>query len=413
MKMNTMHFASAEQILSEYQEGSSFFMASPTRTLLTKGIVQTVPTTGYRHHPKQLLGQIQTLLQDAKEKGGTHPMVAGAIPFDDMYPARLMVPLEVKWSGPLSFDHMLTKEEQTAVRHYHVTPVPTSHGYKKAVEQGLQKIKDGELQKIVLSRSVHLTSTEKPDVSKLLYKLAIRNPNGYTFAAPLLKGDGSDRTFPATLAQQGTGTLLGASPELLVSTSGSQVIVNPLAGSTPRRDDPQEDRRRADALLISEKNRHEHAIVIEAVTKALKPFCKTLHVPKEPSLLCTETMWHLSTVISGELLSPSISSLELALALHPTPAVCGTPTLLAKQAIQDIEPFERGFFTGTVGWCDIDGDGEWIVTIRCAEVEEQNLRLFAGAGIVEGSVPEEELSETSAKLCTMMRALGLDDDILA
>ncbi len=99
-------------------------------------------------------------------------------------------------------------------------------------------------------------------------------------------------------------------------------------------------------------------------------------------------MWHLSTEVKGTLLDESISALELASALHPTPAVCGTPTEKAREAIQEIEPFDREFFTGMLGWSDINGDGEWIVTIRCAEVEENSLRLYAGAGIVAESKPE-------------------------
>lgn len=121
-------------------------------------------------------------------------------------------------------------------------------------------------------------------------------------------------------------------------------------------------------------------------------------------------MWHLSTELKGELTDLSVSSLELAAALHPTPAVCGTPTNAAKEAIKQIEPFDRGFFTGMVGWCDADGDGEWVVTIRCAEAEEHALRLYAGAGIVAGSKPEEELAETSAKFRTMLLAMGMNSE---
>ena len=122
-------------------------------------------------------------------------------------------------------------------------------------------------------------------------------------------------------------------------------------------------------------------------------------------------MWHLSSRITGELVDPSISSLALAVALHPTPAVCGYPTALAQEAIGTIEPFERGFYTGIVGWCDANGDGQWAVTIRCAEADEHSLRLFAGAGIVAGSKPESELAETEAKFRTMLQAMGLGQGV--
>ncbi|WP_412761241.1 isochorismate synthase DhbC [Parageobacillus thermoglucosidasius] len=411
MKTKTIQHVTAEQLLAEYKEGTSFFLASPHRTLLAQGIFATVPTDGYEHKRMQILDHVKKVLQDAKQQGiNGNPIVVGAIPFDHMYPAQLIVPSEVKWSGPLPFGQWNGQIGQNAANEYEVKPVPSPQEYENAVEQGLSRIKAGDLRKVVLSRSLHLASSEKIDVPHLLRKLAVHNPNGYTFAAAL--PERLDREAGKASGTKKNRTLLGASPELLVSKSGLRVIANPLAGSAPRSEDPEEDQRRANALFSSAKDRHEHAVVIEAVTNALRPFCKTLSVPEEPSLIHTETMWHLSTVISGELSSPSITSLELALALHPTPAVCGTPTPLAKKAIQEIESFERGFFTGMVGWCDNEGDGEWIVAIRCAEVEDYSLRLFAGAGVVEGSTPEGELAETSAKFRTMLQAIGLNNDIL-
>ncbi|WP_420892088.1 isochorismate synthase DhbC [Parageobacillus thermoglucosidasius] len=408
MKTKTIQHVTAEQLLAEYKEGTSFFLASPHRTLLAQGIFATVPTDGYEHKRMQILDHVKKVLQDAKQQGiNGNPIVVGAIPFDHMYPAQLIVPSEVKWSGPLPFGQWNGQIGQNAANEYEVKPVPSPQEYENAVEQGLSRIKAGDLRKVVLSRSLHLASSEKIDVPHLLRKLAVHNPNGYTFAAAL-----PDREAGKASGTKKNRTLLGASPELLVSKSGLRVIANPLAGSAPRSEDPEEDQRRANALFSSAKDRHEHAVVIEAVANALRPFCKTLSVPEEPSLIHTETMWHLSTVISGELSSPSITSLELALALHPTPAVCGTPTPLAKKAIQEIESFERGFFTGMVGWCDDEGDGEWIVAIRCAEVEDYSLRLFAGAGVVEGSTPKGELAETSAKFRTMLQAIGLNNGIL-
>ncbi|MED2933316.1 chorismate-binding protein, partial [Bacillus wiedmannii] len=160
------------------------------------------------------------------------------------------------------------------------------------------------------------------------------------------------------------------------------------------------------------KDLHEHAVVVEAVAAALRPYCHTLHVPEKPSVIHSEAMWHLSTEVKGELKDPNTTSLELAIALHPTPAVCGTPMEEAREAIQKIEPFDREFFTGMLGWSDLNGDGEWIVTIRCAEVQENTLRLYAGAGVVAESKPEDELAETSAKFQTMLKALGLRDNSL-
>lgn len=117
-------------------------------------------------------------------------------------------------------------------------------------------------------------------------------------------------------------------------------------------------------------------------------------------------MWHLSTTVTGTLADPATSSLDLASALHPTPAVCGTPTETARAVIAESEPFDRGAYTGMVGWQDADGDGEWVVTIRCAEAEGRSLRLFAGAGVVAASSPEAETAETAAKFRTFLSAVG-------
>ena len=275
-------------------------------------------------------------------------------------------------------------------------PVPEPAAYLHGVAQALELMRSGPLRKVVLSRSLHLDTPEPINLAHLLRNLARRNPTGYTFAADLPPTSGQTRR-----------TLLGASPELLVSRSGLQVLANPLAGSAARSADPVEDQARAAALLTSPKDLHEHAVVIDAVAEALRPYCKHLEVPAAPSLVHTATMWHLSSRISGELLDPSISSLTLAAAMHPTPAVCGHPTRLAHETIGSIEPFARGFYTGTVGWCDATGDGQWAVTIRCAEADERTLRLFAGAGVVLGSTPESELAETEAKFRTMLHAMGL------
>ena len=127
----------------------------------------------------------------------------------------------------------------------------------------------------------------------------------------------------------------------------------------------------------------------------------------EPSILETPTLFHLSTLMVGELIDPRVSSLDLALKLHPTPAVCGFPTALARTMVDELEAFDRGFFTGLVGWCDHTGDGRWAVSLRCGEVRERSVSLYAGAGVVVGSKPARELAETEAKLEPMLRALGV------
>ncbi len=387
----------AAQLLESYEAGASFFFATPRRTLLARGTFATVPHVGGADALARLPERVSAALDDARQADHDIPVAVGAIPFDGSVPAQLVVPLTLQRAGPLAFEQDV-QIQRPFTSSYTVQPVPEPAAYLDGVARALKLMQDGPLQKVVLSRSLQLNAAAPINLRKLLHNLAWRNPSGYTFAADLPSRDGA----PGEVR-----TLIGASPELLVARSGFQVVANPLAGSAARSAEPLEDQERAAALLKSPKDLHEHAVVIEAVTEALRPYCKALHVPADPSLVSTATMWHLSSRITGELADPSISSLTLAVAMHPTPAVCGYPTRLAHETIGAIEPFERGYYTGTVGWCDATGDGQWAVTIRCAEASERTLRLFAGAGIVVGSTPESELAETEAKFRTMLHAMGL------
>ncbi|MFE8599917.1 isochorismate synthase DhbC [Archangium violaceum] len=393
----------ATQLLESYEAGSSFFFASPKRTLLARGTFATVPHPGGTNALARLPERVAAVLNEAREADHDIPVAVGAVPFDSSIPAQLVVPMTLQRAGPLEFGSDVPAQRPLAER-YTVQPVPEPAAYLNGVSRALELMGSGPLRKVVLSRALQLSTATPIDLRQLLRNLARRNPSGYTFAVDLPPLQGS-------APEAGRRTLIGASPELLVSRSGFQVVANPLAGTTPRSADPVEDQERAAALRVSPKDLHEHAVVIDSVAEALRPYCKNLVVPKEPSLVSTPTLWHLSTRISGELLDPSISSLTLAVAMHPTPAVCGYPAELAHEAIGSIEPFDRGFYTGTVGWCDANGDGQWAVTIRCAEAGENSLRLFAGAGIVAGSKPESELAETEAKFRTMLQAMGLGQGV--
>jgi isochorismate synthase len=386
----------AAHLLESYEAGASFFFASPKRTLLAQGTFATVPHLRGADALERLPERVRSVLDSARQADHDIPVVVGAVPFDGTVPAQLVVPMTIQRAGPLVFDTDVPVHRPLGAQ-YTVQPVPEPAAYLDGVERALTLMRSGPLRKVVLSRSLHLSAAAPIDLRQLLRNLAWRNPSGYTFAVDLPRQD----------SDTGTRTLIGASPELLVSRNGMQVLANPLAGSAARSQDPLEDQERARALLASPKDLHEHAVVIDAVAEALRPYCKTLDVPPGPSLVSTATMWHLSSRITGELADSSISSLTLAAALHPTPAVCGHPTRLAHEAIGSIEPFERGYYTGAVGWCDASGDGQWAVTIRCAEADERTLRLFAGAGIVVGSRPESELAETEAKFRTMLQAMGL------
>ncbi|WP_280501643.1 chorismate-binding protein, partial [Nocardia farcinica] len=162
----------------------------------------------------------------------------------------------------------------------------------------------------------------------------------------------------------------------------------------------------AAGLLASAKNREEHSYVVDWLAGILAPLCAELDIPDAPRLVRTHDVWHLATPITGRLRDPSVTALDLAVLLHPTPAVCGTPTAAALEAITRDEG-DRGFYGGAVGWCDAGGDGAWLVAIRCAELsaDRRSLRAYAGGGIVAASQPREELDETTAKLRTFLGAL--------
>ncbi|WP_320776374.1 isochorismate synthase [Streptomyces sp. CRN 30] len=377
----------ATSLLDAYRPTTDRFLATPRRTLLGRGTTALVPDDS---RPPAV--RVRETLDGLRRAGNAAPVVVGALPFAPDGPSALAVPESVHWAPPLREDPLVA----LAVPHegdrpdWRVREVPEAAVYGAAVASAVARMRAGEFDKVVLARTLELTSGQEPDLPAMLRRLARRDPAGYTFAVP--SGPGR--------------TLVGASPELLVARQGGLLTANPLAGSAPRSEDLAEDVRRAVALLESEKDLHEHAVVVAAVREALAPFCASLEVPERPTLVRTAAMWHLSTTVTGELARPDTTALDLASALHPTPAVCGTPTDLARRVIAESEPFDRGAYTGMVGWQDADGDGEWVVTIRCAEAEGDTLRLFAGAGVVAASTPEAETAETAAKFRTFLHAVG-------
>jgi isochorismate synthase len=397
----------AARLLAAYEQGQSFLFSSPRGVLLTRGVAATMSKTQCAR--SDLPARMQEFLDGAVEFGRRNPMVVGAVPFGGTLPAHLVLPEEVVRAEPLNV--LVPQQKPVSAPACSVRPVPEPEEYERGVARALRRMEHGDLTKAVLARSLELTSAESIDVREVLRNLAMADPASYTFAVDLPRR-GEDGTRDSYGPQPPLErTFLGASPELLVSRRGNEVRSNPMAGSRPRSTDPDEDKRRAAELAASEKDHREHAVVVEAVAEALRPFCTELHVPQAPTVVSTNAMWHLATEITGELRDGSTTSLHLADALHPTPAVCGTPIDRAREVIAETEPFERGYYAGMVGWCDAAGDGEWVVAIRCAEVEDQEMRLFAGAGIVPGSDPAEELAETSAKFRTALTAMGLNQAV--
>ncbi|MFD2251077.1 isochorismate synthase [Pseudochelatococcus lubricantis] len=322
-------------------------------------------------------------------------LLVGALPFDRTAAAHLYAPESVSAAAPIGKVRSLPR----AAGGWTSIAEPPAATYADSVARALALLNDeaAALRKVVLARSLLVTAPHAIDLDAVLTRLA-QDSTITTYAVPL----------PAA-ASGAPRTLVGASPELLVDKRGGTVRSAPLAGSARRHADAAADRASADGLLHSEKDLREHAFVVEAILDTLTPYCRALSAPEGPSLVSTASMWHLGTAIDGELKDPAVSVVELAAALHPTPAVCGLPRATAREAIATLEDFDRGFYAGAVGWADRAGDGRWMVAIRCAEFSGATARLYAGAGIVPGSDPESEVAETSAKFAALLAALGIDE----
>lgn len=369
-----------------------FLFMSAHRCLRASGVFARIstPAAGGEHADSLFQHAVQDALGRARKAGLVRPLVLGAIPFDVSQPSCLYVPQQHEFfARPLSAATALPAPAPLAV--LRARSVPDEQGFKAAVRQAIANFRHSDIRKAVLARVFELETEQPVVVEQILAHLQAQNPGAYHFRVPLSEG----------------GELLGASPELLLRKVGGQIFSNPLAGSAKRQADAQVDAQVSQALLRSPKDGYEHRLVIEDIRRVLAPHCATLEVPAAPSLLSTAALWHLSTAIQGQLHEPQMSVLQLACQLHPTPAVCGYPTRLARKLIDLVEPFERGLFSGMLGWCDAEGNGEWVVTIRCGTVQDRLVRLFAGAGIVEASCPDAEWAETEAKLGTMGNAFGL------
>lgn len=338
-----------------------------------------------------LAQQITRALDAARAAGQANPLLIGAFAFDPAEASCLYVP------GRYERGERIAPEEQTTETNsvIAVQSTPAAGEFKASVSAALDAFAQGKLAKVVLSRKLILTLHKPADPERVLARLMAQNPHAFHFSLPLGQGR----------------RLLGASPELLLRVSGGEVFTHPLAGSARRASEPVQDEAVARDLLASRKDQHEHKLVIDEIRRVLTPHCRVLAIPSHPSLMSTDTLWHLGTPIAGQLHGSDASVLSLACQLHPTPALCGYPTDLARQFIREQEPFRRALFSGIVGWCDSQGNGEWAVVIRCGVLDGHQVELFAGAGIVAGSDPAMEWAETGTKLGTMLKALGLDLEV--
>jgi len=258
--------------------------------------------------------------------------------------------------------------------------------WQAAVDEAVSRINLGELDKVVLARDIVAQLDEPLHIGSLLLRLNEAFPECWTFCV-----DG----------------LVGATPELLIRRDGEHVTSRVLAGTMRRSRDSDRDGQLAAELLESDKDQEEHVYAVESVAAALATHCTDLKVPAQPFILRLANVQHLATDVTGELVDAA-PALALAASLHPTAAVCGTPTERATQVIRELEGMDRGRYSAPVGWLAPNGDGEFGIALRCALIENAErtkLRLFAGCGIVAGSTGESEVAESQAKFGAMKAAL--------
>lgn len=246
----------------------------------------------------------------------------------------------------------------------------------------------GGLDKVVLARAV-TARAERPLASNgLVTTLAARYPTCWTYAV-----DG----------------LVGASPEMLIRLEDGLATSRVLAGTIRRNGEEELDLKLAHSLARSSKNLIEHELAVESVAAALAPFCSGMNVPDAPYVLELPNVLHLASDVTA-VAQAGVSVVRLAAELHPSAAVCGTPTDTARATIAELEQLDRGRYSGPVGWMDASGDGEFAIALRCGLIDEtdpRSMTIYAGCGIVAGSDPAEEFAETEAKLIPMLEALGL------
>ncbi len=263
---------------------------------------------------------------------------------------------------------------------------PPSH-YEEAVRRAVERIRAGELSKVVLAREVRVHSGAPTDPAPVLDALRAAFADCYCYCVGTPEA-----------------AFVGASPELLVRRDGSRAQTVALAGTTRRSADPAVDLHLGEQLLQSNKNRLEQAIVARSIERTLEPVSLWVAVGEEPVLAQVQNVQHLATPIRAQLAAP-VSTVELAGRLHPTPAVGGEPAAVATPLIPALEGLDRGWYAGAVGWTDLTEDGEFCVALRCALLRGPVAHLYAGCGIVADSVPAEELAETEVKLEALLPLL--------
>jgi len=330
---------------------------------------------------------------------GTGPILFASFSFDPDQSSFLIIPEIVlgqkngkswlTWIGGQNQPDLTTvvNSKESGEIHWQGGSI-TEGKWREQVSAAITAIKSGKLEKVVLARDITATSNLQIDARNLLQRLEIDYPSTWLFLV-----DG----------------LIGATPELLIRLNKSLVTSRVLAGTIRKTGNEDRDLALAASLAKSSKDLEEHEYAVRSIADALAPFCSSTNIPESPFVLHLSNVMHLATDVTG-VLNDSAKQADvftLIEQLHPSAAVCGTPTEIAKKIIADLEQMNRGRYAAPVGWVDAHGDGEIAIALRCGQLSDDNksIRIFAGCGIVAGSDADNEFAESQAKLMPMRTAL--------
>lgn len=338
---------------------------------------------------------------DEVQESGSGPVAFSALPFDLRRGGELVVPARIvghrggRWwetvierrDGSAPPPPPLPSSAGASPDEFSLSPSMAHEEWMRVVAEAVERIDHGELAKVVLARRVDVVANRPFVLGEVIGRLVALYPACMVFHI---------------------GGFIGASPELLVGREGERVSSHPLAGTVARSGDRAADDALVAELLASAKERWEHRVVVDHLVEVLGAWCDRLEVPETPVVLGLRNVSHLATPVHGRLGRRDgrlPTALELVAALHPTAAVGGHPREEALAYLDKVEGFDRGPYAGPVGWVDARGDGAWALGIRSAQVEGNRASLFAGVGVVAGSVPAAELAETQLKLQALLAAL--------
>ena len=343
--------------------------------------------------------QVETFsVADAVHVSGTGPVLFTSFSFSEAEESVLIIPKVIvgqrngkswlTWIGDIAQPILPTEKTVSisAKLTWQNEPISESD-WENQVTNLVREIQSGNVDKVVLARDQSAKADQEIDVRNVLRNLASEYPSTWNFAV---------------------AGLVGATPELLLRLSKGMVTSRVLAGTISKTGDDERDLALAGSLARSSKDLEEHNYAVRSVADALEPFCSSTNVPESPFVLHLTNVMHLATDVTGALVETTkqVDSFSLLEKLHPSAAVCGTPTQKALELINANEGINRGRYAGPVGWIDASGDGELGIALRCGQISGQEIRIFAGCGIVNGSLPAKELAESEAKFAPMRSALN-------